>query len=442
MVLKEFIDLTPPLIWRSAGAEGELRQLSTDTLVLKGLPQGKEEELVSLDVYLGGKTWPFRGRVQGVRDGLAYLQLEDANTHDLLGQLRKAQHIELCNTHPVEDSQRYTGFGEVHFIPNPLGGLNEAELDLRVEFLGRTFAAPLWITGMTGGIEAGQMINQRLAKAAQALQIPMGIGSQRIALDNPEYAPIFSVKKYAPDIFLIGNLGLAQLLSQKAYDRCQKAVDMIEADALAIHLNVVQELVQVEGDRNFRGLLKTLDSLCQKLPVPVIVKEVGCGLTPESALQLKNAGVAALDIGGRGGTSWGYIEGLRSPSSATRELGEIFRDWGIPTAYSLAAVKRSCPTLPLIATGGIRDGLMVAKAVALGATFAGIGLPLLRAALVNEDQPTQVLLHMQRALKATMLATGQKTLDQLKQALCYGVPYQDALRAEVSRNCDKFTIRP
>ncbi|RYZ84177.1 MAG: type 2 isopentenyl-diphosphate Delta-isomerase, partial [Proteobacteria bacterium] len=205
---------------------------------------------------------------------------------------------------------------------------------------------------------------------------------------------------------------------------CQRAVDMIKADALAIHFNVVQEHIQVEGDRDLAGIMKRLETICKKLSVPVIAKEVGSGIAPSSARILSECGVSAIDIGGAGGTSWAHIEGLRSSSDIVSQLGLTFRNWGIPTAYSLVAVKDALPHLPLIATGGIRDGLTIAKAVALGANFGGVGLPLLKAALQNEEAVEQTIEGFERGLRLTMLASGARTLKDLKSKIVRGRPYQ------------------
>lgn len=345
--------------------------------------------------------------------------------HDLLAKVRKDQHIEICHKSDVESSDRFTGFDKISFVPEALPELSFDELDTKVQFLNHQFDFPILITGMTGGVEKGTLINRRLAAAAEYWNIPMGIGSQRMALDNPEFAPIFDVKKTAPNVFLIGNLGMAQLMEEDYLSRCQKAVEMIDANALAIHLNVIQESIQVEGDRNFKGILNRLEVISKKLDVPVIIKEVGSGIAVSTAIRLKEAGVAAIDVGGRGGTSWGYIEGLRSASQNTRILGETFRNWGIPTAYNIAAIREHLETLPLIATGGIRDGLTVAKAVALGADLVGIGLPLLRAALEEEDGPQKVLEGFTRALKITMIGTGSKSLTDLEHHISQGIPLQE-----------------
>jgi isopentenyl-diphosphate delta-isomerase len=286
---------------------------------------------------------------------------------------------------------------------------------------------------MTGGIEKGAQINRRLALAAQKFNIPMGVGSQRIALDNDDFSSVFAVKKHAPDVFLIGNLGFAQLRQDNYLALCHRAIDMIDADALAIHVNVLQESIQMEGDRNFSGIVERLYTVCDKIDKPIIIKEVGAGISPDTVKRLLDAGVAAVDIGGRGGTSWGYIEGLRSSSAQTKALAESFRDWGIPTAYSLASAREVAPSLPLIATGGIRDGHTVAKAVALGADMVGVGLPLLKAALDGEEQPQEVLSTLARGLKIAMIATGSTRLNQLAQHIALGVPMERRFEALLLR---------
>jgi len=347
--------------------------------------------------------------------------------HDLLAVVRKSQHITICATMDVEASDRYTGLTDVSLVPMALPNLAWDELDTRASFLGRTFPLPLLITGMTGGLARGAEINLRLARAAAAFGIPMGVGSQRVALENPEHAAIFSVKKAVPELFLIGNIGVTQLSRPDAVDLCRRAVDMIDANALAIHVNVLQEVIQVEGDRDFRGLVDRIGAVAARLDVPVLVKEVGGGIDPRTAAALVKAGVAAIDCGGRGGTSWSFIEGVRAQSPVTRAVADTFRDWGIPTAIATATLRRAHRELDLVATGGIRDGLAVAKAVALGATMVGIGLPLLRAALNSNDEPHQVLETLARGLKTAMLCAGAPRLAVLAGRLHATRPFREAL---------------
>lgn len=367
----------------------------------------------------------------GAGDLLATVANEPSSRQlaDLLTILRKKQHISICQSQDVEASDRFTGFSDLSFVPKTISELNWEDLDTTSSFLGRQFKLPLLITGMTGGIEKGAEINRRLALAASRYGIPMGVGSQRIAVENPDFEAIFAVKKFAPDIFCIANLGAAQVIGSLGPEHCQRTVDMIQADALAIHVNILQEAVQVEGDRRFRGLFASIERVVKSCSVPVIVKEVGAGMDVETAKQLFDSGVRAIDVGGKGGTSWSLIEGQRSSSRVVQEVARSFRDWGIPTAYSLAAVCQEFPAHQVTATGGIRDGITVAKAVALGARLAGIGLPLFRAALESEEGPCLVLESLVQQLKTTMLCVGATNLAQLRSRLTFGRPYQDRFRA-------------
>ncbi len=432
----DYIKLDPPLAWVSEdGQTGLVLGLGKDSLLLRphSSAWSSSRDQASITVHLTAeRSFRFVGRWHRESDPWLVTLTEEhlQPLHELLGQLRKDQHIELCYKQDVEASDRFTGFETFSLRPEALPLVDPADLDTTVSFLGREFAAPLLITGMTGGISKGIEINRRLALAAQTYGIPMGVGSQRIALDKEEYAAIFRVKHYAPKVFLIGNIGMAQLLNENALDQCQRAVDMIEADALAIHFNIVQEFIQVEGDRRFKGLLQQLEHICKKLSVPVIAKEVGCGMDARSAQRLRELGIAAVDIGGSGGTSWALIEGLRSQSPLVQGLGDTFRNWGIPTAYSLHHVHQAMPDFPVISTGGIRDGHMVAKAVALGARFAGIGLPLLRAALDSEEGPMDVLQSFLKGLQLSMLASGCQRLTDLAGRIERGRPLEaDFLQA-------------
>lgn len=356
-----------------------------------------------------------------ITDRILFKAVETHKLGDLLTLIRKNQHISLCSTVDVEAKDRNTGFSEVVLKPQALPELDWHELDTTTEFLGHRFAYPILITGMTGGLEQGASINRHLALAAQALRIPMGVGSQRVALDNPEHSAIFCVKKFAPKVFLIGNLGIAQIAHvspETALDLCRRAVKMIDADALALHANVLQEAVQIEGDRNFRGVLRNIEFVTARLGVPVILKEVGVGLDLETGLRLGEAGIAALDVGGKGGTSWSYIEGLRTSEPLVRQVAEVYRDWGIPTAVALYEMSRHLSRpIPLIATGGMRDGYMIAKGVALGATLCGVGLPLLKAALKSTEEVAYTVETLVHGLKTAMIATGSASLKDLKKPL-------------------------
>ncbi len=310
---------------------------------------------------------------------------------DLLHSLRKAQHIDLCASEEVEHSSKYTGFSEVQLPVVALPEKNWSDINVSTTFMGRTFGAPMLITGMTGGVAQGTLINERLARAASTFNIPMGVGSQRIALENPVHAKIFKLKTSFPNLFLIGNIGIGQIQSPDYLDLCRRAVDMIDADALAIHVNVLQELIQVEGDRDFRGIIDKIIHVQAQLGVPVLVKEVGAGMDVSTAIKLAEGGIKYFDVGGAGGTSWAHIEGLRSSNALIRRRGEIFRDWGIPTAKALVDLRKALPNTTLVATGGIRDGLIARKAIYLGANMVGLGLPLMRAAVASDEGPTEIL---------------------------------------------------
>lgn len=325
---------------------------------------------------------------------------------DLLHGLRKGQHIDLCATEDVEHSGKKHGFDAVTLPVVALPEVAWNDVSTSTTFMGRTFSAPILITGMTGGVARGTLINERLARAASQCGVPMGVGSQRMALENPEHAGIFKLKDKFKDLFLIGNIGIGQLREANYLDLCKRAVEMINADALAIHVNVLQELIQEEGDRDFRGLLDKIANVSASLAVQVIVKEVGAGLDVATAKALNDRGVKYFDVGGSGGTSWAHIEGLRSDDSLIRRRGEIFRDWGIPTAEAVSSLRREIPDAQIIATGGIRDGLTALKALYIGANMVGIGLPLMRAALVGDDEPANLLRAVIQELKIAKICSG------------------------------------
>lgn len=425
-----FVNLTAPLpctvvLPDGHGATGFVRALAPDRLQAWLTPAPRAAVLGACRLSLAlpeGRTYDFDGRVEalGAAEPPAptVIHVDSAASRaqliDLLHLVRKGQHIHICATMDVEASDRYTGFSDLTLVPQALPELAWGELDTRARFLGRDFPYPLLITGMTGGIERGAEINRRLAAAAARFGIPMGVGSQRLALENPEHAEIFAVKRAAPSVFLIGNLGFAQLRGRPvdaAVDDCKRAVAMIEADALAIHVNVLQEVVQVEGDRDFRGAYDMLTALARQLEVPLVVKEVGSGIDAATALRLVDCGVAAIDIGGKGGTSWSFIEGARATAPATRRVAQTFRDWGVPTAIALRNARLATQSrAALVATGGVRDGLTVAKAVALGADMVGIGLPLFRAALDSETGPHEVLEELVQGLMTAMIGSGSSRL--------------------------------
>lgn len=328
---------------------------------------------------------------------------------------RKADHLRICLESDVQFCQKTNGFDRYRFTHCCLPEINLGEVEVSTEFLGKSLGAPLLISSMTGGTEQAKLINTRLARAAARHQIAMGVGSQRVAVEKPELAPTFAVRSLAPDILLFANLGAVQLNYSYGLEQCQRVIDILEADALILHLNPLQECIQTEGDTNFRGLLDKIADLCYKLPVPVIAKEVGNGISAAMAKKLIDAGVAAIDVAGAGGTSWARIEGQRATDPRQRRLGETFADWGLPTAECITEVRANSPDIPLIASGGLRNGLDVAYAIALGADLAGLAWPFLQAAAESEAAVDSLVEILIAEISTVLFCTGSRTIKDLQQ---------------------------
>jgi len=328
-------------------------------------------------------------------------------------QRRKQEHLELCLDPSVEGSG--TGFDRYAFVHNALPETDLDEIDLSTTFLGKRLKAPVLISSMTGGFELARKINRNLAAAAQQLGLAMGVGSQRVALELPEAADSFQVRDLAPDILLLGNLGAVQLNYGYGVAECRRAVDMIGADGLILHLNVLQEAAQPEGNRNFKGLHRRIAEVCAKLGAPVVAKEIGFGISADAARRLKTAGVSAIDVAGRGGTSWYAVEAKRAAQHG-KPVGGAFADWGIPTEEALVQVRAALPDIELVASGGIRNGLDIAKALALGANVAALGQPLLAPALESADKVVESLASLIGEIKVAMLCVGARDLAALRQA--------------------------
>lgn len=323
---------------------------------------------------------------------------------------RKLDHIAISLKNPVE-STISSGFDDIIPVHRALPEGNMDEIDLITPFFGKTLKAPLVIAGMTGGHEKAKKINENLAIAAQELAIAMGVGSQRAGLENEELVGTYSVARdAAPDAFLIANLGAVQFASEYTIEEARKAVDMIKADALAVHLNPLHEAVQPEGDRDFKGCIDAIAGL-KGLEVPVIAKETGAGISRKDAVLLEKAGVAGIDVGGLGGTSFAAVESYRKRTK--KELAERFWNWGIPTAVSTIEVLESTK-LPVISTGGIRNGIDVAKALALGATAAGMALPVLKEAIKGGEAVKAKLNQILDELRTAMFLLGAKDLEELR----------------------------
>jgi len=322
---------------------------------------------------------------------------------------RKNEHLELCARGDVE-SRVSTLLEEVHLLHEALPELSAAEIDSSRELFGRRLAAPFVITGMTGGTEEAGRLNRALALAAQKLGLGLGVGSQRAMLADPSCADSFRVRDVAPDVLLLANLGAVQA-REAGVERVAGLVATIRADALCVHLNAAQELVQDEGDRDFRGCLATLRRLAHELPVPLIVKETGCGFAPATLARLRDAGVRVVDVSGAGGTSWPGVEGLRG-SRRQRALGAELREWGIPTGAALVYARRA--GLAAIASGGIRSARDALGALALGATAVGLALPFLRAYAERGAQGVlETAGDLCEGLRALMLLSGARCLDDL-----------------------------
>lgn len=325
---------------------------------------------------------------------------------------RKADHIKINLEQDVR-SALTTGLEKFRFVHQALPELNLDEVDTGLNLFGKKLLAPILVSSMTGGTVEAQSINLRLAEAAQAAGVAMGVGSQRAAIEDHALAETFQVRRVAPDILLFANLGAVQLNYGYDLEHCQEAVEMIEADALILHLNPLQEAVQAGGDTNWKGLARKIERICKQLVVPVIAKEVGWGISEQTAKLLADCGVSAIDVAGAGGTSWSQVEMHRAPDEFTRELAASFVGWGIPTAESIQVVKRAVPGMTIFASGGIRDGLDIAKCLALGATLGGMAGNFLKAAAVSPEKAAGLMELTRRQIQVTMFAAGTGNLQHL-----------------------------
>jgi isopentenyl-diphosphate delta-isomerase len=325
---------------------------------------------------------------------------------------RKRDHLEICAKMEVERGS--PGFADVRLVHNALPECRLESIDLSTRFLDRRLSSPLFIAGMTGGHPDTEEVNRVLARAAERFNIGMGVGSQRAALENPDLSGSFSlVREEAPSAFLCANLGIVQLRDH-GIEWADRAVEMIDAQALCIHLNPVQEVIQPEGDHDLGGCIEALSALCAETRYPVIVKETGSGISSETARLLWASGVDAIDIGGMGGTSWAAVECARTGNP---QLGERLCDWGIPTVVSLLEVGKTGG--PVIATGGLRSGIDIAKALALGATLGGMALPLLQSAMESEEALFQTITSIHRELAVAMFLTGSRNTGELQRVRTY-----------------------
>ena len=329
---------------------------------------------------------------------------------------RKSEHLRVCIEEDVEFQQLTSGLEKYRFTHCCLPELDRSDIELGTNFLGKSLKAPILISSMTGGTELAHLVNTRLATVAQRYGLAMGVGSQRIALEQPELAPTFAVRSLAPDILLLANLGAVQLNYGCGLEECLKLVELLEADALILHLNPLQEWVQSGGDSNFKGLLAKIQQICAQLPVPVIAKEVGNGISSMMAQRLIEAGVAAIDVAGAGGTSWAKVESQRAKDPKQRHLGQVFADWGLPTAECITAIRTLNSTIPLIASGGLKNGLDLAKSIALGADLGGLARPFLVAAIESEAAVDELVKFLIAELEIVLFCTGNPNLSALKHS--------------------------
>jgi isopentenyl-diphosphate delta-isomerase len=329
-------------------------------------------------------------------------------------QQRKLDHLRICLDEDVQLRDAHTGLGGYQFIHQALPEIDLGEVELAAKLLGKRLRAPLLISSMTGGTKEAERINLNLAQAAQEKGVAMGVGSLRAALEDPGVAHTYQVRRVAPDILLLANLGAVQLNYGYDLEQCLEAVEMIEADALILHLNPLQECLQPEGNTDFTGLLPKIERVCRHLPVPLVVKEVGWGISERVAQMLAEAGVAAIDVAGRGGTSWSEVERHRASDEKMVNIAQSFADWGITTAESIQMVRRGAPGTTIVASGGIRTGVHVAKAIALGAHAGGLATPFLEPATVGPQAVVDKLEEIIEQLRIAMFCIGVTNLEGLR----------------------------
>lgn len=331
---------------------------------------------------------------------------------------RKVEHVLICLEKDVEARRLRFGFNDVYLVHRCMPDVSLDQASTEVRFLGRMFKYPVVISALTGGPQIASIINRSLAEAAQKLGILLELGSQRPALEDPVLAPSFKIaREVAPDAFIVANIGAVQL-TEGGIELAKQAVDMVDANAIAIHLNPLQEAVQPEGEARFKDILEAIRELSKNINLPIIVKETGSGIAREDAVLLERANVSAIDVAGAGGTSWAIVEAYRALNLGDRvryALGMKFKEWGIPTPVSIVEIREST-TLPIIGSGGIRSGLDVAKAVSLGADLAGLALPLLKPAMVGGRAVVDRLKEVIEELKIAMFLTGSRTVEDLKKA--------------------------
>lgn len=353
---------------------------------------------------------------------------------------RKTEHIDVILNSAASQSRVSAGFDKWRFEHNALPETNLNEIDLSTVFLSRTMRAPLIVSSMTGGPKTSVSLNQNIAEACHDLGIGFGVGSQRIALDGGSthgFSP--ALRKAAPNVPILANFGAAQLHEWDGPEMARRAVDMIEADALIIHLNPLQEAAQIGGDTNWSGLLDKIATLCRTCTFPIIVKEVGAGISAPVARRLVEVGVACIDVAGLGGTSWAAVEAERAGDPKQRAIAEAFRDWGLPTSEAIRQVRLACPDTTIVGSGGIRDGIDCAKAIRLGADVAALAAGVLPGAIAGHRQIRDTLSTVIEQLRIACFCTGSANLKMLRSAPFTEInqpPYEWARHQPVKRAPD------
>jgi len=315
-----------------------------------------------------------------------------------------------------------TGFERIRLSPKTLPGLDFEGIDTSLTLFNKKLVAPILISSMTGGTASSAAFNRTLALAAEQCGIAMGVGSQRAAIENPELSETFNIRKFAPNALLFANLGAVQLNYGYGIDECKKAIDMLQANALYLHLNPLQEALQPEGNHDFSGLLPKIEQVCRSLPVPVLVKEVGWGIDLDTAKQLLGVGVAGIDVAGAGGTSWAKVEMHRQPDGKKKTATNLaFENWGIPTAKNLLQLRELEGDPLIIASGGLRDGVDLAKSLALGAKLGGFARKFLLAANQGETELINQIETIKTELQTAMFACGVSKLSEWKISNLQGI---------------------
>jgi isopentenyl-diphosphate Delta-isomerase len=341
---------------------------------------------------------------------------------------RKAEHLRINIERDVRAKGLSAGFEAYAFAHRALPEIDLEEVDPSLVLFGRELAAPLLISCMTGGTPAATRINRRLARVAARYGLAMGLGSGRALLESPATLESFDVRADAPNVLLFANLGAVQLNKGYGVADCRQLVEMLGADALVLHLNPLQEALQIEGDTGFHGLLERIADLCAHVRFPVVVKEVGWGIAPRDVRALFDAGVAAVDVAGAGGTSWSEVERYRVAEPWRARVAAAFAGWGIPTAHALIEARAVAPSETLIASGGILSGLDIAKAIVLGADLAGVAGPFLRAADESLDAALDLAREYIETLRIAMFCTAARTLSELRDVTltlrCHGEPVE------------------